>query len=112
MHGRQCLRRDLICEWPTESKRGQHKRLPRKKATGDNAEEGMESTMPSSSKKPSKGKNKAKPKPKLTPEELEQRKTATDVQAVTDRQSALKRQRKLAAAQRKRLLEMLPPTES
>ena len=102
------MRRDLVCEWPTESRRGQHKRVPRVKNpdTSEGSKEPAASSASGSSSKPPKAKKPKVPKAKLSPEEIERRKIATDVQAVTERRTALSRQRKLAAAQRKKMIEL------
>ena len=93
---RQCLRRELVCEWPTESKRGQHKRHPRVKpedGEGNPASVGVEAG-PSAPRPP---KSKSKSKAKHAHDDTAEHQTAAQ------RHAALKRQRKLAAAQRKRL---------
>ena len=95
----------MICEWPTECRRGQHKRGPRKKRDAAALEEG-DATGESAGTSSSAPKAKRKADQKLSSEELERRQAAADVQAVTERQTALKRQRKLAASQHKRLVEM------
>ena len=99
---RQCLRRELVCEWPTESKRGQHKRHPRVKPEDPETMPVSVSTQAGpSTRQPSK--SKAKAKAKLSHEGVEARKAGDATQAAAQRHAALKRQRKLAAAQRRRL---------
>ena len=95
----------MVCEWPTESRRGQHKRVPRVKNL-ESSKESAASSATGSSSKPPKAKKPKVPKAKLSPEEIERRKIATDIQAVTERRTALSRQRKLAAAQRKKMIEL------